>query len=443
MGDAVDTAIVGAGPAGLAAAYRLAHTGRTTRVFEALGEVGGRTRSATVAGERINTAAMFVYVGTESHALCQELGIATVPVTPPSFGVARGGRTVFARDDDGLIDSLELCPRAAAELRNMLRDMRNEHTAYTSSAGPSSRSEALAGISFAEHLGALHPDLDGILRNLVQGGSTATPEVLSAQYGLRYCSSYLVRAAGHREYIPTGMQTISEGLAARLAPNVLTLNATVTSISPTSDGYSVSLSTEAGTESITARNVVFAVPSPIVTDLAPWLPEWKTAALQRVKPNATVTMAVVLDSSGKTNWDDIFVVSAVDAAFNMVLQPRSGADRVPSRHGRTTMMCYLSSDDEAARSTDDEATVSTWLEDFYAVVPDARGRVLGTLLTRWPYCFSHVAPDRAEVLDDVRRSVGGVHFAGDYSSSTAGSHGAIAEGFRVARELRPNLSLAY
>ena len=443
MGEPVDTVIIGAGPAGLAAAYRLVETDLTVKVFEALGEVGGRTRSATVAGERINTAAMFVYVGTESHALCHELGIATVPVSPPSFGVARAGTTVLAQDDDGLVDALDLSPVAAAELRKVLRDIRYEYESYTNGAGLSSHSEKLAGISFAEHLGVLHPDLDGILRNLVQGGSTATPEALSAQYGLRYCSSYLVRDAGHREYIPTGMQTISEQLAARLAPNVLALNTAVTSVSPTSDGYAVVISTRTGADSVMAKNVVFAVPSPIVTDLAPWLPEWKIAALQRVKPNATVTMAVVLDSSGKTNWDDIFVISTVDAAFNLVLQPRSGADRVASEHGRTTMMCYLSSDDEAARGTDDEATIQRWLEDFYVVVPDARGRVLGTLLTRWPYCFSHVAPDREEVLDDVRRSINGVHFAGDYSSSTAGSHGAIAEGFRVARGARAHLTLAY
>jgi protoporphyrinogen oxidase len=435
VGETVDTVIIGAGPAGLAAAYRLTETDRTVRVFEALGDVGGRTRSATVAGERINTAAMFVYVGTESHALCHELGIATVPVTPPSFGVAQNGRTVLAQDDAGLVDALNLPQDASVELRKVLRDIRDEYDSFTDSGGLSSRSEQLAGISFAEHLGDLHPDIDGILRNLVQGGSTATPEVLSAQYGLRYCSSYIVRAAGHREYIPTGMQTISQRLANHLAPNVLALNTAVTSVTPTTDGYAISLTSKAGADSIAATNVVFAVPSPLVMELAPWLPEWKTAALQRVKPNATVTMAIVLDSSGKTNWDDIFVISAADAAFNLVLQPRSGADRVPSEHGRTTMMCYLSSDDEAARDTDDEATVQRWLDDFYAVVPDARGRVLDTLLTRWPYCFSHVAPDRDDVIDDVRRSINGMHFAGDYSSSTAGSHGAIAEGFRVAHEL--------
>ena len=90
----VDVAIVGAGPAGLGAAYRLRESGLAVKVFEELDHVGGRTRSATVAGEVVNTGAMFVYVGTESEAICRELGIETVPVTPATFGVSFGERTV-------------------------------------------------------------------------------------------------------------------------------------------------------------------------------------------------------------------------------------------------------------------------------------------------------------------------------------------------------------
>ncbi|CDX33236.1 hypothetical protein MPLDJ20_20215 [Mesorhizobium plurifarium] len=44
--------------------------------------------------------AMFVYVGTESEAVCRELGIETIPVSPASFGVSIGGETVVARDDE-------------------------------------------------------------------------------------------------------------------------------------------------------------------------------------------------------------------------------------------------------------------------------------------------------------------------------------------------------
>ena len=200
---AVDTVIVGAGPAGLAAGYRLFGSGDQLRIYESGSDVGGRTRSADLAGERVNTGAMFVYLGTDTSKLCRELDIATVPVTPPTFGVSRAGQTVLARTDDELIDALDLPVLAARQLGDVLATVRTEYQAHSDGqAGLAASSTELAHVSFTDHLGQLHPTVDGILRNIVQGGSTATPEALSAQYALRYVSSYVVRAPGHREYIP-------------------------------------------------------------------------------------------------------------------------------------------------------------------------------------------------------------------------------------------------
>lgn len=432
----VDVAIVGAGPAGLGAAYRLRESGLTVKVFEELDHVGGRTRSATVAGEVVNTGAMFVYVGTESEAICRELGIETVPVTPATFGVSFGGRTVIAREDADLIKWLDLPEDAKAELARVMRDVREEYEAYTGGAGLTEASRRLAEVSLSDHLGKLHPAVDGIVRNAVRGGSTADPDVLSAQYALRYFASYLVRAAGHRRYLPQGMQQMSLALKDRLEPGTLRMRSKVEAVAAlAAGGYEVRVATPEGRRRFEAGQVIFAVPGPAVAELAPWLPSWKLDAIGRVPTSPTTTLSIVLDSSGKPEWDDMFFIVTVDAPFNMVLQPRASADIVPSVCGRTHFNCYLSADAAAAAPGDDEAMTQAWLEDFFRVLPDARGRVLGTVLTRWPRCFSYPAPDRAAVIGDVRAAVGGVHFAGDYTSDTAGSHGAFAEGNRVAREV--------
>lgn len=433
----IDVAIVGAGPAGLVAAYRLRDSGLAVKVFEALDHVGGRTRSANVAGEIVNTGAMFVYVGTESEATCRELGIETVPVTPASFGVSFGGQTVIADEDATLVEELDLPVEAKDQLARVMRDVRREYEAYTGNAGLTEESRRLAQVSLSEHLGTLHPAVDGIVRNAVRGGSTADPDVLSAQYALRYFASYLVRAAGHRRYIPKGMQEMSLSLQQRLdAGGTLELLAKVESVAASGiGGYEVHVSTPAGRQAYLARRVVFAVPGPAVAELAPWLPAWKLQAIERVPTSPTVSLSIVLDSAGKPEWDDIFFIVAVDAAFNIVLQPRASADVVPSVKGRTHFNCYLSADAPAAEPGDDEAMTEAWLEDFFRILPDARGRVLGTVLTRWPRCFSYPGPDRADVIDGVRAAVDGLHFAGDYTSDTAGSHGAFTEGNRVAREI--------
>jgi len=68
-------------------------------------------------------------------------------------------------------------------------------------------------------------------------------------------------------------------------------------------------------------------------------------------------------------------------------------------------------------------------------LPSARGRVLDTLITRWQRCFAYPAPGREALALAAQQPIDGLHFAGDYTSLSAGSHGALAEGRRVARDI--------
>ena len=439
-----DVVIIGGGPAGMLTAYRLSRQGLAVQLYEATSEVGGRTHSAVVAGETVNTGAMFVYVGTESAALCDELGVETVPVEPKSFGVHQAGRTVIAADDAALLQGLDLPADATAQLARVLAAVRAEYLAYTDGTGLAAESQLLSTMTLAEHLGPLHPAVEAIVRNAVTGGSTADPDELSAQYALRYFASYLVRAAGHRRYIPLGMQEISNALLRRVPRGVISLDSRVSRVTQSEDGqgYEVMVSHPDGVFVSRARHVVFATPGPTTIELAPWLPEWKRNAIIRIPTGPTVTLSIVADSAGVTAWDDIFVIATVEPPFNLVLQPRASADVRPSSRGRTYFNCYLSADAEAARPGDDDAMTAQWLEYFYRVVPDARGRVLGTLVTRWPRCFAHPRPDRGRWLPQVQAATDGVHFAGDYTSATAGSHGAFGTAERVARELRASMALS-
>ncbi|WP_285243201.1 FAD-dependent oxidoreductase [Pseudarthrobacter sp. fls2-241-R2A-127] len=68
--------------------------------------------------------------------------------------------------------------------------------------------------------------------------------------------------------------------------------------------------------------------------------------------------------------------------------------------------------------------------------PELRGRVLGVHAQTWQHCFALLSPERASVLPELQRAVGWLHFAGDYTSETAGTHGAYSEGERVAAQIR-------
>ncbi|HSP97223.1 MAG TPA: FAD-dependent oxidoreductase, partial [Candidatus Dormibacteraeota bacterium] len=70
--------IVGAGPAGLAAAHRLNAGGVKVTVLEASNAIGGRTRSERVGEFTVNTGAGFLTTFyDDTLALLRTLGIAT------------------------------------------------------------------------------------------------------------------------------------------------------------------------------------------------------------------------------------------------------------------------------------------------------------------------------------------------------------------------------
>jgi protoporphyrinogen/coproporphyrinogen III oxidase len=99
--------VVGAGPAGLAAAHRLRSRRQPVVVLEAEDRVGGRTRSVRRAGSTLNTgAAFFASFYHETLGLCRELGVAlTDPAIHPSRGhrvrqmVTPHGRVPFGPSD--------------------------------------------------------------------------------------------------------------------------------------------------------------------------------------------------------------------------------------------------------------------------------------------------------------------------------------------------------
>ena len=87
-------AVIGAGPSGLAAAYRLQQKGATVTVFDKRDYIGGRTRSVRIGEFTFDVGALVMLPTYKNvYALIKELGIENhIHETKPSLAIIRDGK---------------------------------------------------------------------------------------------------------------------------------------------------------------------------------------------------------------------------------------------------------------------------------------------------------------------------------------------------------------
>jgi monoamine oxidase len=428
-----DVAVVGAGPAGVATAYFLRDSGADVTVLEAGDDVGGRTLSVPVGGVPSSTGALFVYRGTPAEELATELGIRTVPFSPDTYGIHVNGATVVDEDNDRLIDRLPISPTAREQLRAFVRTSLDEYALYTRGGRLTDDADSLSGHTVADRLRGLEPDAKEIITRAIRGGSVADPGQLSAQYALRYFASYLAHERHSRLYPVDGMQTIVRAMADRLKPGTVRPHARVDRVAfdRATDSYALTLAGEP--DPVRARHVVVAVPAPITRRIVADLPAWKGEALAETQVPGSTTLCVTADITGLPHVAKWAFVTITGRPFDAVINPHPvGPGSAVELPATAQFVCYGNSAGYRPDLAADPAGTRAWVEEFLAVAPELRGRVLGAHLQTWEHCFAILTPERARAVPQLQQSIGRLHFAGDHTSDSAGTHGAYGEARRVA-----------
>jgi monoamine oxidase len=436
-----DVIIVGAGAAGLGTAYYLRDSGLDVLILESGHDVGGRSHTVQLAGTSANSGAMFVYKGTKSEELVNELGIRTVPFLPETYGIHVNGKTVVAEANEDVVAGLNLTESEKTELIKFIDASLTEYQDYVNDRTSSGELSKLSDETVADRIADLQPAVRDIIATAIRGGAVGDPANLSAKYALRYFASYLAREKNNRLFALEGMQAIPRAILKRLPEHTVRYNTQVTDVALLEEEgvYEVAVTGEAGEEKLTARHVVLAVPGPVVPDVVKDLPGWKTSALNRVASPGSTTLNIVADIEGLPEFKDWAFIVTVGMPFDAIINPVPGGTEETSQGNILQLTCYGNSSGYLPGFADDEDRVEQWMEDVYTVAPQLRGRVLGVHAQTWQHCFALLSPERAEALPELQRSVGSLHFAGDYTSETAGTHGAYTEAERVASLIRASL----
>lgn len=437
-----DLIVVGGGPAGVGTAYQLRGSGFTVKVLEASDQIGGRTKSVRLPGGVANTGAQFVYVGTRTHELVEELGLDTIPFEPQTYGIGYKGVTSVGRTNEEVVSGLPLTEGERDELLRLLEDTVTEYNEMTSGGVFTDRAEELASLSVAERLEQLSPRVRDIVATAIRAGAVGDPTEIIAQYALRYFASYPAHEGENRRLLIDGMQSIVLAMAARLAPDIISTSTSVTNVALdlNRDVYTVAAATPGGETVFEARQVLLAIPAPLIEAIAPDLPTWKKAALDAAETPGNTTMVVAADVTDLPEYRDWAMVTTVGHRFDCILNSTPGRWRSNESPGIVHYMCYANQVGYQPDVPGNPAAEEEWLEDFLSVAPALRGRVKGYHIQTWQHCFALLGLGRAEALSDIRRPVDGIHFAGDWSSTTAGSHGAFVEADRAASDVLRELT---
>ena len=433
-----DVVVVGAGPAGLALAYELRDLDIDVQVLEADGDIGGRTRSVQLSGAAVNTGAMFIYRRTRAEELAKELDQETAPFHPATYGVHINGITSVAGSTPAVVGPLPLPADAKAALVDFMDGVAREYRENVSEGTITAKAAGLENQTVAARLEGLPGSARSVIESAVRGGAVGDAAQLSAKYALRYLASYIAHERDNRLYPVNGMQALPRALAAKAGGGTaIRTGVEVQSVREVDGVLEVTAHSSDGELVLLARHVVMAVPAPRVEGICPDLPGWKRAALRAAETPGSTTFTVAANVEGLPEFAHWSFVTTVGRKFDAIINPRPG---VMPADGIVRFTCYGNSAGYIPGVENDDQLVQEWTEDFLAVAPQLRGRIVGTAAATWEHCFSVLSPKRNAALPDLQRSVGNIHFAGDYTSEAAGSHGAYQEARRVAQTLRQTLA---
>lgn len=439
-----DAIVVGAGIAGLAAAWDLRD--RDVLVLEAEDRLGGRVRSEPRGPYWLNLGAhVFSGPGSATWRLAEEVGVELSRVPGELVAVELNGRIVAGGrpelypfrlplrfgDRIALIKAGLRLKRAVAGYERAAERREGETAAET-------RRRVLAygdDRTFADWLGPLSGDAAALFRATVTR-STAELDEIAFGHGAGYFSLVWNADKGLSYNVLGGAGRLIDGIATALPGRVLT-GAEVRKVASDGDIVRVTYRREGVEHEEQARHVVVATKAFAAADIVPDLPIETRSALEGIPYGPTVVMAILTGESTAMPWDGLYALATPKRAFSMlfnvvnVLRP-SSVEREPGG----SLMVYRSGHAALELMQQPDPDVEqAFLEDLYAIFPVARGLVTETVLVKMPRMLPYAFPGRAALQPALEQPLGHVHLAGDYLGGVY-TETAITSGQEAAAAIR-------
>ncbi|WP_293035328.1 NAD(P)/FAD-dependent oxidoreductase [Paraburkholderia sp.] len=409
--------VIGAGIAGLTAAYRLSCAGVAVTVIEASYHAGGRMSMAVREGYRIDRGAQFLSTGYEIiPELLRDVDLFdSLKTCSPWSGIVRNGkiRRVHSRGpatlaSSGLLkwcDLLRLGWHSGLDARRSKALPLNDYSAWhewddVEAAGWLKKRY---GHEVVEYL--LEPMLQGFYFQAPEGNSRALPAWMNS-FGARHCQTIA---------LDQGMGSLTGALAAKLD---VRLNTPALSVHHKADRAII----ETSRGLLEADRVIIATTAPVARQLCP--PE--TPLLQTLldtRYSSTINLGIAFrDGLGETRIpDDVYGVLIPRNERKQIaaigIESRKSRSLVPQGELLNVML-----DGEAGKrlvNASEDAVLSEVLPELERYVPAAHQYMSFVHLNRWPQAEPLSPVGRSRAIAAYRASCTSMQrvvLAGDYLS---------------------------
>ena len=432
--------VIGAGAAGLAAAWALRKRGVDFTVLEAAGHAGGRIAVEEVAGYRIDTGAqVFTAAYDTALRLCRALDVPVRVCTRRAGIWSRGGFQVFDRHDKWrslktLLAFKALPPKSLWQSVRLERRLRR-HAADLSFGDPSRALAHDADASIADWIrinGGLEA-LEGLGGTSIRTLTLAEPEDVGAAYGMALLWGYNFESVDMLTP-ERGMGQFAEALIHNVADRIR-LSTKVERV-VIRDGTVAGVQTRTGFTA--ADGVICATPATEARRLLPDLPADIDRALGRVTYSSNCRVVFGVDRPTLPDRcyfvtlprrEESFVVSYSDAAVKSPRVSPSGAGVVHAESAGDHA--------ESLSRLPDAVVCQRFLDEIRRYSPDMPEPRFARVY-RWKEAVCLMPGGALTAIARARGSlqeqVGGLALAGDYMHMPS-VNGAAASGIAAVDDL--------
>jgi oxygen-dependent protoporphyrinogen oxidase len=444
-----DVIVIGGGPSGLSAAWELRE--RKVLVLEKTQRLGGRLYSMTRGDYWLNLGGhLFPPPGSHMRNILHSIGLDVLKIPGNKFAIWWGGKVYKPKAVSALPLTMSMSIRERLSMISiglrMLKAVKGWQKEMLTVDGENNQrrrarvARYMADISFRDFIGRVPRRVEALFQSAARRAA-AEMEDQNAGVGVSlFGAVWAGKGDSMALNLDGGSGRFGERMMEVLGDRVR-YHTTVKSVTKTGDRISVVFEADGREQTLTAAQVIVAVPAYQAAEIVKDLPAGVQKTLEAVQYGPFPTMGIITDEPGPMPYDDIYAITTPEASFDMFFNHANPLRSGPRKPGGSLMVYSGGAPARALLKRTDEEIRDIYLADVLKMFPQLKGHIKETIVQRWVpgNTYRPAGFNFEPMLAYCERDDVDIHFAGDYFAEIGNMEIATGTGHEAAKRARARL----